>query len=96
MTSFHLPSSWHDKTQIRRRSSYLVNPAPSATYHATLPYAAAKAALRTYSKGLANEVGPKGVRVNTISPGFIETSGAHGMIMQLAQSSKISEGGARQ
>jgi NAD(P)-dependent dehydrogenase (short-subunit alcohol dehydrogenase family) len=65
-------------------------------YDATLPYAAAKAALRTYSKGLANEVGPQGVRVNTISPGFIETSGAHGMIMQLAQSSKISEAAARQ
>ena len=65
-------------------------------YDATLPYAAAKAALRTYSKGLANEVGPKGVRVNTVSPGFIETSGAHGMIVQLAQSSKISEDAARQ
>ena len=32
-------------------------------YEATLAYAAAKAALTTYSKGLANEVGPKGVRV---------------------------------
>jgi NAD(P)-dependent dehydrogenase (short-subunit alcohol dehydrogenase family) len=65
-------------------------------YDATLPYAAAKAALRTYSKGLASEVGPKGVRVNTISPGFVETSGAHGMIVQLAQNRKISEGAARQ
>jgi NAD(P)-dependent dehydrogenase (short-subunit alcohol dehydrogenase family) len=59
-------------------------------------YAAAKAALRTYSKGLANEVGPKGVRVNTISPGFIETSGAHGMIMQLAESGGTDEAAARQ
>ena len=42
-------------------------------YESTLAYAAAKAALSTYSKGLANEVGPKGVRVNLISPGFIET-----------------------
>jgi NAD(P)-dependent dehydrogenase (short-subunit alcohol dehydrogenase family) len=65
-------------------------------YDATLAYAAAKGAIRTYSKGLANEVGPKGVRVNMISPGFIETSGAHGMIMQLAQSSNISEDAARQ
>jgi len=38
-------------------------------YDSTLAYAAAKAALSTYSKGLANEVGPKGVRVNLISPG---------------------------
>jgi NAD(P)-dependent dehydrogenase (short-subunit alcohol dehydrogenase family) len=65
-------------------------------HDSTLAYAAAKAALRTYSKGLANEVGPKGVRVNTISPGFIETSGAHGMIMQVAQSGGIDEGAARQ
>jgi NAD(P)-dependent dehydrogenase (short-subunit alcohol dehydrogenase family) len=33
----------------------------------------AKAALRTYSKGLANELAPRGVRVNAISPGGIET-----------------------
>ena len=65
-------------------------------YDSTLAYAAAKAALSTYSKGLANEVGPKGVRVNLISPGFIETSGAHGMIVQLAKSNGIDENAARQ
>jgi NAD(P)-dependent dehydrogenase (short-subunit alcohol dehydrogenase family) len=65
-------------------------------YESTLAYAAAKGALNTYSKGLANEVGPKGVRVNMISPGFIETSGAHGMIEQLARSSGVSEDAARQ
>jgi NAD(P)-dependent dehydrogenase (short-subunit alcohol dehydrogenase family) len=64
-------------------------------YDATLAYAAAKSALSTYSKGLADEVGPKGVRVNRISPGFIETSGAHGMIEQLAQSTGSSEDAAR-
>jgi NAD(P)-dependent dehydrogenase (short-subunit alcohol dehydrogenase family) len=37
-------------------------------YDATLAYAAAKGALSTYNKGLANEVGSKGVRVNMISP----------------------------
>ncbi len=65
-------------------------------YDSTLAYAAAKSGLVTYSKGLANEVGPKGIRVNTISPGFIETSGAHGMIVQLAQSRGITEDAARQ
>ena len=65
-------------------------------YDSTLAYAAAKAALSTYSKGLANEVGPKGVRVNLISPGFIETSGAHGMIEALARSQGIDEDSARQ
>jgi NAD(P)-dependent dehydrogenase (short-subunit alcohol dehydrogenase family) len=53
-------------------------------YEATLAYAAAKAALTTYSKGLSNEVGPKGVRVVSVAPGFIETAGATGLIDRLA------------
>lgn len=39
----------------------------------TTAYAAAKAALRTYSKSLSKEIGPRGVRVNTVSPGWIMT-----------------------
>ncbi len=45
----------------------------------------AKAALTTYSKGLSNEVGPKGVRVNTVAPGFIETSAAQALIERLSK-----------
>lgn len=40
---------------------------------ATTAYAAAKAALSTYSKALSKEVSPKGVRVVRVSPGWIET-----------------------
>ena len=40
---------------------------------ASLPYAAAKAATTVYSKGLANEVGKHGIRVNTVVPGLIQT-----------------------
>ncbi|MBW6530433.1 SDR family oxidoreductase [Sphingomonas sp. RRHST34] len=39
----------------------------------TTGYAAAKAALRTYSKSISKEIGPKGVRVNSVSPGWIMT-----------------------
>lgn len=53
-------------------------------YEATLGYAAAKAALTAYSKGLANELGPHGIRVNTVSPGFIRTAGAEGLIERIA------------
>jgi len=38
-----------------------------------LPYATAKAALNTYSKGLSNEVAQHGIRVNSVLPGLIET-----------------------
>ena len=63
--------------------------------NSTLAYAAAKAALTTYGKGLAKAVAPKGVRVTTISPGFIETSGAKGMIADISRGSGISEDAAR-
>src|SRR5437867_12252687 len=51
-------------------------------FEATLAYAAAKAALTTYSKGLSKEVGPKGVRVNTVAPGFIETTAAQRLVVR--------------
>lgn len=51
----------------------------------TLGYAAAKAALRTYSKGLSVELAPKGVRVNTVSPGFIQTSAADALVDRIAE-----------
>src|SRR5258705_8259538 len=39
----------------------------------TIAYAAAKAALSTYSKALSKEGTPKGVRVIPVSPGWVET-----------------------
>jgi NAD(P)-dependent dehydrogenase (short-subunit alcohol dehydrogenase family) len=51
---------------------------------ATLGYAAAKAALTTYSKGLATEVGRHGIRVNTVAPGFIATPAAQALVSRLA------------
>jgi NAD(P)-dependent dehydrogenase (short-subunit alcohol dehydrogenase family) len=65
-------------------------------YEATLAYAAAKAALTTYSKGLSNEVGPQGIRVNTIAPGFIETDAAQRLIARLARQAGTDEQAARQ
>jgi NAD(P)-dependent dehydrogenase (short-subunit alcohol dehydrogenase family) len=50
----------------------------------TLAYAAAKAALTTYSKGLATEVAPHGIRVNTVAPGFIRTAAAERLITRIA------------
>ncbi len=41
-----------------------------------IAYAAAKSALNAYSRGLAAEVGPHGVRVVNVLPGFVATEGA--------------------
>jgi len=65
-------------------------------FEATLAYAAAKAALTTYSKGLSKELGPKGIRVNTVAPGFIETAAAHRLVVRLAEKAGTSEDAARQ
>ena len=51
-----------DVTSIQRQL-----PLPEST----LAYAAAKAALSNYSKGLSKEVGPKGIRVVRVSPGWV-------------------------
>ena len=54
---------------------------------ATTAYAAAKAALRTYSKSISKELGPKGVRVNVVSPGWIMTEGT-GVFLERIQAAK--------
>src|SRR3981189_2872345 len=65
-------------------------------YDSTLAYASAKAALTNYSKALSNEVSPKGIRVNTVSPGFIETDAATRMIERMADKDKTTYAQARQ
>jgi len=49
---------------------------------AVMDYSAAKAALASFSKALSKEVGPHGIRVNTVSPGPVATDlwlGEHGV-----------------
>jgi NAD(P)-dependent dehydrogenase (short-subunit alcohol dehydrogenase family) len=65
-------------------------------YEATLAYAAAKAALTNYSKGLSNEVAPKGVRVISIAPGYVETKAAERLVERLAENAGIDLDTARQ
>jgi NAD(P)-dependent dehydrogenase (short-subunit alcohol dehydrogenase family) len=53
-------------------------------------YAAAKAALNSYSRSLAAEVGPSGVRVVCVLPGFIATPGAIAHHQKIADSQGVS------
>lgn len=51
---------------------------------ATTAYAAAKAALSTYSKSLSKEISPEGVRLVRVSPGWIETESSVDLAQRLA------------
>ncbi len=62
---------------------------------ATIAYAAAKAALSNYSKGLSKEVSPKGVRVVRVSPGWVETEAAVGLVREIARQKDTDYAGAQ-
>jgi NAD(P)-dependent dehydrogenase (short-subunit alcohol dehydrogenase family) len=55
-----------------------------------IEYGAAKAALASFSKALSKELGPAGVRVNTVSPGPVATDlwlGEHGVAATISRAS---------
>lgn len=63
-----------------------------------IDYTAAKAALSNFSKALSKEFGPRGIRVNTVSPGPVETAlwlGPHGVAATVAKASGIDPDTAR-
>ncbi|RKG56385.1 SDR family oxidoreductase [Corallococcus sp. AB011P] len=62
----------------------------------TTAYAAAKAALSTYSKALSKEVTPKGVRVVRVSPGWVETEAAVHLAERLAKQTGTDYEGGKQ
>jgi NAD(P)-dependent dehydrogenase (short-subunit alcohol dehydrogenase family) len=78
-----LPSMLEQKSGVIIHISSIQRRLP--LYEATLAYAAAKAALTNYSKGLSNEVASKGVRVNSVAPGYIETKAAERLVERLAE-----------
>ena len=65
-------------------------------YDATTAYAAAKAALSTYSKALSKELGPKGVRVTGVAPGWIYTEASDKLVSRISAANGIDAEAARQ
>lgn len=63
------------RLMLQRRSGSIVNIASigAQTPNASPPYAAAKAAVIAFTRQTAVEWGPKGVRANSVSPGFVRT-----------------------
>jgi len=65
-------------SMVQRRRGCVVNITSVAARFGggigAIAYSSAKAALSTMTKGLAREFGPKGIRVNAVSPGTIDTN----------------------
>ncbi|GAA3861568.1 SDR family NAD(P)-dependent oxidoreductase [Streptomyces sedi] len=62
---------------LLRRCGALVNVSSNSArmpHAGPVPYTTAKAALTAFGKALAEEFGPQGLRVNTISPGAVRTA----------------------
>ncbi|MFD2286617.1 SDR family oxidoreductase [Pedobacter petrophilus] len=66
-----------------------MNPAIQPIWEMTMAYSAAKAALNAYSKALASELGSKGIRVNTVSPGLVKTPQMHQAMENMSRSLNI-------
>jgi len=58
-------------------------------WESTMAYSVAKSALNAYSKALADETGPQGVRVVTVSPGLNKTEAMTNFLTELAENSGI-------
>jgi NAD(P)-dependent dehydrogenase (short-subunit alcohol dehydrogenase family) len=66
---------------------------------ATVDYGAAKAAVLNLSKSLSQEFGPKGIRVNCVSPGQVSTDlwlGEHGVAETIASATGVDAAAIRE
>jgi NAD(P)-dependent dehydrogenase (short-subunit alcohol dehydrogenase family) len=74
----------------------------NAFYHpdgAVIDYGAAKAAGINLTKALSQEFGPKGIRINSVSPGPVDTDlwlGEHGVAETVAEASGVDAATARE
>ncbi|WP_298438190.1 3-oxoacyl-ACP reductase family protein [Geobacter sp.] len=80
---------WGVRKMLARRAGAIVNLSSVSAYAGTpgqTNYAASKGAAISFTKALAREVGPMGIRVNAVAPGLIETEMIAGMKREIVES----------
>lgn len=79
---------------IERQSGVIIHissvAAKQPLWNLNMAYAVSKAALNSYSKSLANELAPKGIRVLTVAPGATKTPPMEKFIADYAAAAGIS------
>lgn len=76
LTGTFITSQIVSQAMVRAKGGSIINMASIVGLHGQggqVNYSASKAGMIGYSKSLAKEVGARGIRVNVIAPGFIET-----------------------
>ncbi len=79
---------WGVRKMLARRQGAIVNLSSIAGITGTpgqTNYAATKGAIISFSKALAREVGPMGIRVNVVAPGMIATDMTAGLKQDLVE-----------
>ena len=74
------------RKMLKRRSGSIVNMTSFVGLHGNpgqANYAASKAGIIGFTKALAKELGPRGVRVNAVAPGYIDTELTQGLSEEL-------------
>jgi NAD(P)-dependent dehydrogenase (short-subunit alcohol dehydrogenase family) len=88
---------------LPRRAGAIVNVASvNAFFHPdglVIDYGAGKAALLNVAKALSQELGPHGIRINSVSPGPVETDlwlGDHGVAATIGEATGVSATAVRE
>ncbi len=75
------------RSMLERRSGVILNFSSTAAYNGMVRkthYVTAKASLRAFTKAVALEVGPRGIRCNCVVPGSIDTELWQNWVRRLA------------